>query len=70
MLSGVGELHNCAVMVIVDPGMLNETVELKKAAIDVIIPSRGTEKAKLSGTSVRSMVTLNRVDSEVPKPII
>jgi hypothetical protein len=45
VLSGVVELYNCAVIVIVDPTKANAVVVLKNAAIEVIVPSRGTEKA-------------------------
>jgi hypothetical protein len=48
ILSGVVELYNCAVMVIVDSTRARATVVLKYAAMDVIVPARGTEKAKLS----------------------
>lgn len=47
VLSSVGDEYNWAVTVTVDPTKLNATVVLKYAAIDVIVPSRGAEKAIL-----------------------
>lgn len=73
MLSGVVELYSCAVIVRVVPVRVNGAVVLKKASIDVIIPARGTEKAKLSAVAegpVRSMVAPREVrpGPELPNP--
>lgn len=51
MLSGVADAYNCAVIVIISPIGANAAVVLKKALKEVIVPARGTEKAKLSNTS-------------------
>jgi hypothetical protein len=64
VLSGVVELYNCAVMVIVEPIRDSDTTLLKKAAMSVIVPLRGTEKAILSnckGEPVRSIVAPSMV---------
>ena len=47
VLSGTVELYNCAVIVTVEPTRASAAVVLKNAAIDVMVPSLGTEKAKL-----------------------
>ncbi|MDF2567912.1 MAG: mucin 17-like protein, partial [Oscillospiraceae bacterium] len=75
VLSGVVELYSCAVRVTVVPTRANATVVLKYAAIEVIVPSLGTEKAKFvnkPGPPVKSIVAPNTVASvvEVPKPTI
>ena len=71
ILLGVVELYSCAVMVTVDPTSARGVVMLKYAAIDVIIPSRGTEKAKLvfmPSPPVRSMIAPNTVVSVALAP--
>ncbi len=47
VLFGAVELYNCAVMVIDDSIKAKPITVLKYAAIDVIVPARGTEKAIL-----------------------
>lgn len=74
ILSGVVELYNCAVMVMMDPVSAKSVVVLKYAVIDVMVPLRGTEKAKLvfiPGPPVRSMVGPKTVVSVAlaPNPI-
>ncbi len=56
-------------MVTVEPTRESSAVVLKKAAIDVIVPSRGTEKAKFV-TLVRSIVGPSTVmpTPELPNP--
>ena len=57
----------------VDPTSDNAIVELKKADMDVIVPSRGTEKAILTGVLApfKSIVGPKMLvpGAELPKPI-
>ena len=58
VLSGVVDSYSCAVMVTVVPTNAKATVVLKKAAIEVMVPSRGTENASLTaipGPPVKSI---------------
>ena len=43
--SGVGELYSCAVMVTVDRASVTVAATLKYAAISVMVPALGMEKA-------------------------
>ncbi len=47
ILFGVGELYNCAAMVMVVEITNSDNVLLKYAAIEVTVPSPGTENALL-----------------------
>mgnify|MGYP007113600141 FL=1 len=76
MLFGVVEIYNSAVIVIEEPIRSSDTSLLKYAAREVIVPSLGTEKAKLiTGANidpVRSMVpfTMGMFVAELPKPMM
>ena len=63
MLFGVVELYNCAVIVRVDPKSVNAAVVLKYADIDVIVPSRGIENAKLSSVPPAPFTAIKSVDT-------
>lgn len=73
LLFGVGELYNCAVIVMVEPINDNAKVVLKKADIDVIVPSLGIENAKFVSVPagfVRSIIppTILIPGAEEPNP--
>ncbi|ACV63876.1 hypothetical protein Dtox_3125 [Desulfofarcimen acetoxidans DSM 771] len=68
VLLGVVELYNCAVMVIVVPVRLSNIVLLKYAVIDVMVPDRGAEKAKLINGPVTPPVR-SIVSPEIVMPV-
>lgn len=73
ILFGVADPYNCAVIVMEEPISDNAVVVLKKAVIAVIVPSRGTEKAKLVKVPagfVMSIVGPRTLSpgAELPKP--
>jgi hypothetical protein len=68
--SGVGDDHSSAVIVTVVPTSARPTVLLKYAAMDVMVPSLGIEKAKLLiVASVMSGVVIITPVNELPNPI-
>ena len=74
VLSGTVDWYNCAVMLTVDPIRVNDAVVLKYAVIEVIVPVRGTESARLSKVPeapVKSIVPLLAIltpAAELPNP--
>src|SRR5690606_22753566 len=69
VLSGVDEENNCAVIVTLSPIRAKATVLLKNPEIEVMMPSRGTEKAKL-GIVVPSTIPPMKLTpvTQLPKP--